>query len=222
MAKGDFYFPLHYKRLLTSTIGWKDDEFGAYVRLLIAQFDAGSISNDIGELKRIAPSVQKNWPLISKKFKDDGNGGLINDFMNDIYHDAQAKKDKNRKNGKKGGRGRKRENPNETQTKPNGFENETQTKGIPIANSKYQISKVSEEALTLFKIEDCVTIALDDSRWVQATGVTEDDLLAFNDYLVTISEYEKNPIDYKRHFVNWRKKNGFEETKTIAQKQMVR
>lgn len=140
MAKGDFYFPLFYKRLLTSTIGWKDDEFGAYVRLLIHQFDNGSIPSDLKELSRIAPSIKKHWPLIKKKFKDDGNGGMINHVMYDIYHDIQEKKKINSDNGKKGGR-KRTVNRNESDRLPIGSENETQTEAIPITNNKQQITK---------------------------------------------------------------------------------
>lgn len=140
MAKGDFYFPLYYKRILTSTIGWRDDEFGAYMRLLIYQFDNGSIPSELSELARIAPSVKKHWPLLSRKFKDNGSGGLVNEVMAGIYEDVQSKKNKNKGNGKLGGRPKK-ENPNETQTKPNGFKNETQMEPIPIYNSKYKKEK---------------------------------------------------------------------------------
>lgn len=59
MAKGDYYFPLYYKKLLTSTIGWKDDEFGAYVRLLIHQFDKGKLPGDIKELSLLCTSIKK-------------------------------------------------------------------------------------------------------------------------------------------------------------------
>lgn len=107
MAKGDYYFPLFYKRLLTSTIGWKDDEFGAYVRLLIHQFDNGSIPEDMDELKRIAPSIKKHWPLVSKKFHSDGNGNLVNDVMTDVIADSEKKKQRAKENGSFGGRPKK-------------------------------------------------------------------------------------------------------------------
>lgn len=142
MAKGDFYFPLYYKRILTSTIGWKDDEFGAYMRLLIYQFDNGSIPSDINELARIAPSVKKHWDkLLSKKFKEDGKGGLINDVMNDVYMDVQKKKEKNQENGKKGGRRKPNGNPTVSERLTEGV---TQIEAIPISNIKEQITKEIE------------------------------------------------------------------------------
>lgn len=104
MAKGDFYFPLHYQKLITSTIGWRDDEFGAYVRLLISQFDKGSIPKEVKELARISTSIKKNWKRISEKFVDDGKGNLINIFMDEIRQDVNKKKIKNKENGLQGGR----------------------------------------------------------------------------------------------------------------------
>lgn len=147
MAKGDYYFPLYYKQLLTSTIGWKDDEFGAYVRLLIHQFDKGSIPSDISELALLAPSIKKNKDRVLKKFKDNGNGELINEVMNEIYHDVQLKKAKNSDNGKKGGR--PKQNQTVSETKPNGFENETEMKAILINNNKESIESTGPPAFDL-------------------------------------------------------------------------
>jgi hypothetical protein len=200
MAKGDYYFPLYYRRLLTSTIGWKDDEFGAYMRLLIFQFDNGSIPSNLNELARIAPSVRKHWPLLSKKFKDDGNGRLINEVMDEVHQDIQKKKEKNAENGKKGGR---RKNPPLSERLPNGSKNETQTEAILITNNQQSINKEKEDPLTFFSIEHCLTIALADERWVRANKVKEKDLQDFNGMLEKRAVYEKNPADYKNHYANW-------------------
>jgi uncharacterized protein YdaU (DUF1376 family) len=204
MAKDDYYFPLYYRKILSSTIGWKDDEFGAYVRLLISQFDNGSIPNDLDELALIAPSIKKNWKRLSKKFHDDGNRGLINDVMDEIYQKVQDKKVRNQKNGKKGGRPPKNKNPNESENNPDGFKNETQVKGTLINNNQESITK--EEYSVQFTIEHCVTVAMADTRWVKSTSATEEKLLEFNKFLVTQSIYEKNPMDYKKHFANWQNK----------------
>lgn len=206
MAKGDFYFPLFYKRLLTSTIGWTDSEFGAYLRLLIYQFDNGYIPSDINELARIAPSVKKHWKLISKKFRDDGHGNLINEVMNETYHSIQTKKINNKEYGKLGGRPKKNRTviELETETKPDGFKNETETKPIPIVNNKYQIDKEREAPPVFFTIEHCLTVAMNDSRWVKANKATVTDLKEFNAMLERRGVYEKNPYDYKTHYANWK------------------
>lgn len=208
MAKGDFYFPLHYQKLLTSTIGWKDDEFGAYVRLLISQFDKGSIPNDLKELARVAPSIKKNWKRISEKFIEDGEGNLKNIFMDEIRQDVNQKKDNNSKNGRKGGRPHKPNGSEKiterlSESKPNGSENETQMKAILIDNSKY-IKERENPSPEFFKIEDCFTIALADSRWVKANQTNPTELSEFNKLLERRGHYKKNPLDYKEHFSNWK------------------
>jgi uncharacterized protein YdaU (DUF1376 family) len=137
MAKGDYYFPLYYRRLLTSTIGWSDAEFGCYMRLLIHQFDNGSIPSDLDELTRIAPSVKKHWKLLAKKFHDDGNGNLVNDVMNEVYEDIQHKKNNSRKNGSKGGRPK---NLKVTQIKPDGLILGSEKKPELITNNQQPIT----------------------------------------------------------------------------------
>lgn len=119
MAKGDFYFPLFYQRLLTSTVGWTDEEFGAYLRLLIYQFDVGFIPGEIKELKKISKKAAKNWKFFAKKFIKIENGNYQNIVMAEIRDKIQNKKEVNRLNGKLGGR------PAENY-KPNGLEKQTE------------------------------------------------------------------------------------------------
>jgi uncharacterized protein YdaU (DUF1376 family) len=161
MAKDNFYFPLFYKRLLSSTIGWKDDELGAYIRLLIYQFDNNNqIPKDLKELSRVAPSVKKNWKLLSKKFKENSTGNLFNEVMSDIYEKVHNKKLTNHENGIKGGRPKKSErlllqNPEETErfyeNNPNETQDITETKPIPIIKRKKKASK--EEVFELMRTQ---------------------------------------------------------------------
>jgi uncharacterized protein YdaU (DUF1376 family) len=150
MAKEDYFFPLLYKRLLTSTIGWKDDEFCAYVRLLIHQFDNNNrIPNDLNELVLLAPSIKKNWQRISKKFKEDENADLYNEVMSDIYDNAKRKKNISRQNGQHGGRPKKTQqvlNDDEikTQQKPTRFKNDTEKKPDTINNKQYTVNSNTE------------------------------------------------------------------------------
>ena len=57
----------------------------------------------------------------------------------------------------------------------------------------------------LFKIEECLTIALGDPRWVKANKANERHLRNFNSMLEKQGVYEKNPLDYKQHYANWSK-----------------
>lgn len=117
---GLYHFPLYYQRLLASTIGWTDEEFGAYVRLLIYQFDKGSIPKDKKNLIRIAPSSRKNWGVLSKKFNETFDGNLINNVMEEVRQDSIVKNNKNKLNGHLGGRPKKQ---TVSVGKPNGSQN---------------------------------------------------------------------------------------------------
>lgn len=131
MAKGDYYFKLHYQKLLTSTLGWKDDEFGAYVRLLIYQFDKGFIPTESSARSRIITTEKKNWALLSEKFPEDEKGVLRNPFMDGVRKDRKEKANISAGNGKKGGRPKAKQNLTVfdliTQTKPTGFFLENQS-----------------------------------------------------------------------------------------------
>jgi len=67
MAK-DPIFPLYYNDIDRSTKTWTDEEFGAYMRLLMEQWDKGGLPKDYQRLTRIATSLDKNWSLLKDKF----------------------------------------------------------------------------------------------------------------------------------------------------------
>jgi hypothetical protein len=54
-----------------------------------------------------------------------------------------------------------------------------------------------------FTIEHCLTVALNDNRWVKANAATRTELMAFNEMLEQRGVYQKNPGDYKTHYSNW-------------------
>jgi len=213
MAKGDYYFPLFYKRLLASTIGWTDEEFGIYIRLLIYQFDNGSIPEDLKELKRISPKIKKNWNRISKKFIKKNEGELINLVMDEIRKDIEYKKEINQLHGKKGGRPKTKRL---SESEPNGFPTETkrvtQMKPIPIINNKESIQGEREAPTIFYTIEHCLTVAMNDGRFVNANKTNEKELAEFNKMLERGGIYDKNPADYKDHFSKW-KARGKKEIK---------
>ena len=85
--------------------------------------------------------------------------------------------------------------------------------------------KVKEDDQIVFPIDQCLEIAMRHDKWVKQSGATKEELGKFNQYLVGISEEEKNPADYKAHFYRWKKKGGLggagdkqtEEKKTVSQ-----
>ncbi len=50
------------------------------------------------------------------------------------------------------------------------------------------------------RIEECLTIAMADQRWVKANKSDTTELMLFNDYLERLGHYTFNPLDYKRYF----------------------
>lgn len=101
--KSMHYFEFHWQKILGATKGWKDDEFGAYVKLLIEQFDNGFIPDDPDEIDRLITTRKKNWPRLVKKFTAPSDAGqLRNTFMIGIRNEAHERSAINAENGKKG------------------------------------------------------------------------------------------------------------------------
>lgn len=203
MAEDNFWFPLHYHKLMHATAGWKDDQFGAYLRLLIYQFDKGYIPSDLDELETISSSIRKNWKIISKKFKDDGTGRLMNPVMTKIREDILNKKEINKTNGAKGGKAKAKKYQGSTENVAGLEQGSTEVVANKIEYNKTNKSK-EEVPLPLSTIEECLQISLRDDRWVKANKTTKDELLEFNRLLEMRGHYEKVPIDYKSHFANWK------------------
>lgn len=102
------YFDFHFQKFISATKGWRDDEVGAFVKLLIEQFDVGFIPDDPEELGRLITTFKKNWPRLKKKFKEPSEAGqLRNTFMCKIRKEAHEKSAKNAENGAKGGKAKK-------------------------------------------------------------------------------------------------------------------
>lgn len=233
MAKeGNYYFPLYYKRLLSSTVGWSNSEFGAYIRLLIHQFDNNDrIPDDLDELSRIAPGIKKQWPLLMKKFKKDDRG-LFNEVMSEIFNEIQHKRLTNKRNGETGGRPKKTERL--TETKPNGSEIKTETKPILITNKQNISTDVdirnngSASDLTSKQIQEVFTKAFGDQIWTEVTGMghslLRDELrlwmLQFNSSLVGDNIAGFNERVYKKMFGGWlnkQKSKGYDLKKPPVQ-----
>lgn len=200
MADENFWLPLYYHKLLAATGTWKDEPFGAYLRLLIHQFDKGSIPSDLDELETISPSIKKHWRIISKKFKDDGSGGLRNKVMAEIRQDILNKKEINRQNGSKGGRSK----ANKNRISSDGIAIGSISPSDPVA-IKTNNNQNIEEDNTHFSIEECLFIALKHDRWVRANATNQLELQEFNKILESRGEYKKSPKDYKSHFSNWKR-----------------
>jgi hypothetical protein len=117
----------------------------------------------------------------------------------------------------------------ETPAKPESIPPEpaqTPSEGTVITQSKVEESKGKESKEytpapvvpidIVFPIEQCLTISLNDPRWVNANKTSKKELEEFNSMLEKRAIYDKNPADYKNHFANW-KLSGKKEIGTVIQ-----
>jgi hypothetical protein len=141
--KNEHWFKFYYLRMLVSCSGWKDDEFGAYVKLLIHQFDKGFVPTDEKELKKLITTYNKNWNLLKSKFTEDEPGKLRNGVMSIVRDEYDKKKEKGKENGSKGGRPKKEKI--ETKSKPNGFQNVRDNISVSISDFKNKDDGLEEE-----------------------------------------------------------------------------
>jgi uncharacterized protein YdaU (DUF1376 family) len=64
----DHYIPFFGRDFYASTAMWTAEEVGHYMRLLIIQWDAGSLPSDLARLELVSPGVGKVWDLLVEKF----------------------------------------------------------------------------------------------------------------------------------------------------------
>lgn len=76
----------------------------------------------------------------------------------------------------------------------------TDTVNVTVTDNVIERDKSS----VFYSIEQCLQIAIADNRWVKANKTSEPELKEFNKLLEKRGVYEKNPLDYKTHFANWK------------------
>jgi DNA replication protein DnaD len=65
--------------------------------------------------------------------------------------------------------------------------------------------KEGEEVAQL-SVQQCLDITLKDLKYLEKNKTNQAELITFNNFLERQGIYLKTPIDYKRHFSNWKKK----------------
>lgn len=108
-------FPLYYNDMDRSTKTWTNAEYGAYVRLLVHQWDQGSIPEDAERLEMIAPGLHKVWNTVKEKFTQLEPGKLYNLRLEVIRKEREEFSKLQSGRGKGGG------NPNFKKGKPNPY-----------------------------------------------------------------------------------------------------
>lgn len=212
MAKDDHWFKFYYRLMLVSTQGWKDDEFGAYVRLLIHQFDKGGLPDDPGELSKLVSTFKKNWPALSKKFKKGEDGLLRNDFMKAVRDERDKKSALGSEFGKKGGRGNKKETLSENKGNP--LENQRESLSLSpsysVSKEERGVGKETNDSLVCSDAEKLILenqiqfeiICMKASAHIEIDQIKEA-LRKFHLYLVENNRYPMNSKQIFSGFERW-------------------
>ena len=164
---------------LGGTIGMTLEEKGAYLELLILQFNRGHMTSHM-----VGQVVGQLWVNVKDKFIQDENGLWYNERLDDEKNKRKSFTD-SRKNNLKG----------KNQYSKNGH-----TLGHMTSHMENENENENRNKDVLFSIEKCKEIALADIRWVNANKATPNELDIFNQYLERLGEYDRNPLDYKKHF----------------------
>lgn len=225
--KNEHWFKFYYLRILVSCKGWSDEEFGAYIKLLIHQFDKGFIPDNEKELKRIITSYKKSWHLIKTKFSEQEPGKLANHTMSIVRAEYDKKSKKNKQLGSLGGRPKKGEKQKQTviNKKPNGFENETQY--ISVSNSLTDSKEggpgetwntrpgKNEQTLELPELKAGMVIELFKiSKHTDVSGEQVESLWKiFKQQNLVGEKFYASPNEVYSHFLNWSKMQKIEPKK---------
>lgn len=138
MAKNPV-LPFYYNDILGSTNDWSDEEFGAYVRLLIYQWDKGFIPDEEKRRLKIADTSDVHWGLLSTKFREWEDGKLRNDRMEEIREEKRKHSEKQKENIKK-------RYQKSTKVLPNDYQSayEESTKKIPLED-EYEEENIDKD-----------------------------------------------------------------------------
>jgi uncharacterized protein YdaU (DUF1376 family) len=189
------FYPNDY---LGGTMGMTFEEKGAYMELLMLQFNRGHMTKHM-----MAQTVGQLLDKLMDKFEKDEQG---------LYFNSRLELEKEKRKAFVNSRLNNKTGKNQY-SKDGGH----MTSHMENENRNRDIDK-SEEVF--FTIEHCLTVALNDNRWTKANKTNERELTEFNSLLEKRGIYKKNPLDYKTHFANWKRtgKKDIQEPGTSNQK----
>lgn len=214
MAKQDnHWFPFYYEKFLVGIVGMNEKEVGAYVLLLIRQFDKGGIPE--------TEPFFKKFPRVLEKFKKKPDGLYYNERMLEVCLEQTEIRVKRSKRAKEGAKARW-----ENMLQASDKHSVSNAKAMPdtVKESKVHIhmleasdkpnSKTFRESLfkTLSSLEIWVENVCMSQRWsdVKQFRFQLDKFL--RDKIATEEiKPETSIADIKRFFVNWCKYNPIDE-----------
>ncbi len=125
MAKNPIW-PCYFNDLRGSTQDWTDEEFGAYVRLLIFEWDKGGVPVEEKRRVKIAETSAKHWGLLKTKFEEK-DGVLVNKKTIEVREKKKKHSEKQAENVEKRYQKATKKLPNDYQT-----DYQKPTKNIPL------------------------------------------------------------------------------------------
>lgn len=139
-----YFYKFHIGDFAMWTAGFDSESVGIFIKLLNRyMLTENPIKTDWVSLGFPISEQEKAKAILSSCWEETADGWVFSPVREIVEH-YQSSKAKNRENGKKGGRPRKaNSNPNETQTKPSGFSEETQTEPNTKPNSVNSINSVN-------------------------------------------------------------------------------
>lgn len=99
------WFPLYWQRFIIGTLKMNAEEIGAYILLLIHEWDNGFVPESPEEIKTISKVSYKKLTKVLKKFENI-NGKLYNNPLEIIRIEQAEKNEKNSNRGKNGAKAR--------------------------------------------------------------------------------------------------------------------
>jgi uncharacterized protein YdaU (DUF1376 family) len=98
----DHYIPFFGRDFYASTATWTAEEVGHYIRLLVIQWDSGSLPAELERLELVSPGVSRVWSLLGTKFPVGEDGQRRNQRMEEHRERASELKEARSEAGRHG------------------------------------------------------------------------------------------------------------------------
>jgi uncharacterized protein YdaU (DUF1376 family) len=212
------FYPNDY---IGGTLGMTLEEKGAYMELLILQFNKGHFTIEQAQ-KLLNGSFEKLWPVVKEKFEEDETRGFFNERL-EIEKDKRKNfNTKQKERGSKGGR--PKNNPDETRIKPAGYQNKSLLENENENKNKDDLLGKSENPFPFPKPEDVkdlpkakIISTIEILKITAQVDLKEPDVLimweAFKQQNLTGKKYYVDEEAVQSHFMNWIKKTDFKKIK---------
>ena len=100
------WMPLYVSDFLIATLGWEADVVGHYIRLLLIQWDRGSLPANVSEWEPLTYGVSKHKEILEGKFPICADGLRRNNRLEEERSKAQEVYENRVKAGKQGAKKR--------------------------------------------------------------------------------------------------------------------